>query len=452
MGLYSRPVPKLPRAVDGTLIPGRCYRIWRESAAWFTNQIAGLGHTYIFNPSLINEFRASFSRQSFSSHPDTFGYPDSVTGLSQVQKVLAPSKLWLPPYEPEPTFRVSGLTQFGTPDWTNGSSMAEAYTFLDNVTKIIGKHTLKTGFVYRIEHSARIINPPLRLSFDGRLTQDPTTTLGAPGMAQFLLGAVDNGSGLSYTAYPYYRWRYWGFYVQDDFRITSNFTLNFGVRYDINGLFKTRQGQGAMSNFCLSCPNELANGLPGKMVYWGDKEFPDNTDMAPANKDSIGPRVNFSWAPTKDRKTIIRGGFDIFYTNAANSFNNVGQGIAQGPQWQVFLDYPKSFYPNQCAPFTGNCVVFPLSDTTTDKSLLTQPPVPADRLPLAAHRTRPWAPRASSSTFRLLTIPCRLCGAWRSSASFHGTLWWMSVTWETTARTWLATRFATSTMYTPRTG
>jgi hypothetical protein len=353
---------------------------------WFTNQIAGIGHTYIFNPSLINEFRASFSRQSFSSHPDTFGYPDSVTGLSQVQKVLAPSQLWLPPYEPEPTFAVSGVTKFGTPDWTNGSSMAEAYTILDNVTKIIGKHTLKTGFVYRIEHSARIINPPLRLNFDGRLTQDPTTGLGAPGLAQFLLGAVDNGSGLSYTAYPYYRWRYWGFYVQDDFRITSNFTLNFGVRYDINGLFKTRHGQGAMSNFCLGCPNELTNGLPGKMVYWGDKEFPDNTDMFPAKKNSIGPRVNFSWSPTKDRKTIIRGGFDIFYTNAANSFNNIGQGIAQGPQWQVFLDYPKSFYPDQCAPFTGNCVVFPLSDTTVDKSTLTQPPVPADRLPLAAHR------------------------------------------------------------------
>ena len=157
-------------------------------------------------------------------------------------------------------------------------------------------------------------------------------------MAQFLLGAVDNGSGLSYTAYPYYRWRYWGFYIQDDFRITSNFTLNFGVRYDINGLFKTRHGQGAMSNFCLSCPNPLANGLPGKMVYWGDPEFPDNSDMAPANKNSIGPRLNFSWTPTKDRKTIIRDGFDIFYTNAANSFNNVGQGIAQGPQWQVFLD------------------------------------------------------------------------------------------------------------------
>ena len=357
---------------------------------WFTNQVAGIGHTYIFNPSLINEFRASFSRQSFSSHPDTFGYPDSVTDLAEVQKVLAPSRLYLPPYEPSPSFYVAmpaggGRAQFGTPDWRNGSSMAEAYTYLDNITKILGKHTLKTGFVYRLEHSARIINPPLRLEFDCGLTKDPTTNLGAPGLAQFMLGAVDNCSGLSYTQYPYYRWRYWGFYVQDDFRITSSFTLNIGVRYDINGYFKTRDSQGPMSNFCLSCPNELT-GLPGKMIYWGDKVFPKGHDMAPANKNSIGPRVNFSWTPTKDRKTIIRGGFDIFYTNAANSFNNIGQGIASGPQWQVFFDYPKSFYPKQCASFTQNCVVFPLSDTTVDKSTLSNPPVPADHLPLAAHR------------------------------------------------------------------
>jgi hypothetical protein len=358
---------------------------------WFTNQVAGIGNTYVFSPSLINEFRASFSRQSFSTHPTTAGYPDSVTNLSGIQQALGPSKLSLPPYEPSPSFYVGlpagdGNTQFGTPDWRNGSSMAEAYTFLDNVTKILGKHTLKTGFMYRLEHTARIINPPLGLDFNNGLTGDPTTALGGDGIAQFSLGAVGNNSVRSYTAYPYLRDRYWGFFIQDDFRITSNFTLNVGVRYDINGYFKTRTGP--MSNFCLSCPNS-DTGLKGKMVYWGDPEFKNGTDMAPANKDSIGPRVNFAWTPFKDRKTVIRGGFDIMYTNAGNSFNNVGQGIASGPQWQVFQYFTNSFYPNQCAsPLSqsGQCVAFPLGDTTVDKGSLSNPPTPADGLPLAAHR------------------------------------------------------------------
>jgi len=372
----------------GPTFPAGIIGFGSNEPVWFLNQISGIGNTYIFSPSLINEFRASYSRQKFSTHPDTAGYPNSVTDLSQVQQELAPSKLYLPPYEPEPSFYVGlpagdGNTQFGTPDWRNGMTMAEAYTFLDNVTKILGKHTIKTGFMYRLEHSARTINPPLDLDFNNGITGNPLTGLGGDGWAQFALGAVGNNSQLSYTAYPYLRDRYWGFFLQDDFRITNSFTLNIGARYDINGYFKTRTGP--MSNFCLSCPNPLT-GLNGEMVYWGDPQFPNGHDMFPANKNSIGPRLNFSWTPFKDHKTVVRGGFDILYTNAGNSFNNVGQGIASGPQWQVFLNYSNSFYPNQCASLTGQCVAFPLSDTTTDKSLLTQPPVPADRLPLAAHR------------------------------------------------------------------
>jgi hypothetical protein len=52
----------------------------------------------------------------------------------------------------------------------------------------------------------------------------------------------------------------------------------------------------------------------------------------------------------------------------------------------MFLNYSGSFYPDKCAPLSGQCVVFPLSDTTVDKSTLTQPPLPADRQPLAAHK------------------------------------------------------------------
>jgi hypothetical protein len=356
---------------------------------WFRNQLAGIGNTYIINPTFINEFRASFSRQSFTSHPATGGYPNSVTDLSGVQKVLAPVQLPALPFEPEPSISIglqanAGTALMGTPGWANGSSMAESYTYLDNVTKILGKHTLKAGFMYRLEHAARTLNGPDALNFNGSLTQDPSTGLGAPGLAQFELGAVGNTSQASFSAYPFLRWREWGAYIQDDFRITPNLTLNIGLRYDLNGYFKTRE-PGPMSNFCLTCENPLT-GLPGEMVYWGDSEFPNNSDMFPANKNDIAPRFNFSWAPFKDRKTVIRGGYDIIYTNALQEFNNVGQGIASGPQWQDYNNYSGSFYPNQCAPLSGNCVAFPLSDTTTNKSTLTQPPIPAGLVPPAAIR------------------------------------------------------------------
>src|SRR2546430_9535549 len=59
-------------------------------------------------------------------------------------------------------------------------------------------------------------------------------------------------------------------------------------KYDIYDVYKTRHGQNVISNFCLSYPNELANGLHVNMAYCGDKEFPDNTDIAPATQGSIG--------------------------------------------------------------------------------------------------------------------------------------------------------------------
>src|SRR5689334_22691181 len=47
-----------------------------------------------------------------------------------------------------------GQHQVRPTTWVNMNTAAEAYTLLDNVTKIIGRHTLKTGFVYRLEHTA----------------------------------------------------------------------------------------------------------------------------------------------------------------------------------------------------------------------------------------------------------------------------------------------------------
>ncbi len=360
----------------------------------FANQVAGFGNTYILSPTFFNEFHASFSRQFLTTNPSQGGYPNSVSDLSQVNQVLGPSQIFVGTFTASPSFSVGmpdgGSSSFGPPGWVNMLMATESYTILDDVTKIVGRHTIKTGFVYRLEHAGRSISDPTTLAFDGRLTGDPNTGLGAPGLTQFMMGTVssDGASATGLTADPYLRDSYWGFYVQDDFRITPKFTLNMGLRYDIPGFFQTREGP--MSNFCLSCPNSYT-GRPGKMIYWGDPGFPWGSNIAPANKTDFGPRLNFSWAPWSDRKTVFRGGYDIFYTNATNSYNNIGQGIAPGPDWQSFNIWNGSFYPGQCAPFSGQCVAFPLSNTTVVKGNLTTPPVPADHLPPAAHEVPGYA-------------------------------------------------------------
>jgi hypothetical protein len=351
----------------------------------FANQIIALGNTYSLRPTLINEFRASFSRQYMTTHPSQ-PYPDSVTGQSQVQQELAPLKIPQDPFFPMPTWDIGspegGSITFGPEGWVNMNTGAEAYTILDNVTKIMGKHTLKTGFLYRLEHTAYESGFPTTFNFGwngapAEQVVNPITGLGGSGLAQFMLGGVSSQMRNSSTGVmwkPYERFRYWGLYVQDDYRVTPRLTLNVGLRWDIYGLYKTRQHPN--SNFCLGCPNSTT-GLPGKVIYEGDPRWPMDSDIAPANKDSFGPRFNFSWTPFADRKTIVRGGYDIFYSNAFAEINSPGQAAANAPGWNQEYDWEGSFYPSQCTPLSGQCVAFPLSDTTTNKANLTTPPLPS---------------------------------------------------------------------------
>jgi hypothetical protein len=339
------------------------------------SQIIALGHTYAFSPRLVNEFRASFSRQFLSTleHP----YPDSITSQSEVEQRLAPSLLPTSSFFPTPNFALTstpggGFLTFGPTPWTNIATGAEAYTILDNVTRIMGKHTLKTGFIYRLDHASYASGFPTTLDFSGSLTQDPNSGLGGNSFAQFMLGAVpaDGSTAAGRLQPPYIRWRSWGFFVQDDFHVKPNFTLNLGLRYDLNGYFRARYYP--MGNFCFTCLNPVT-GLKGQNIYEGDPGFPKG-DILPANHTSFAPRFNFAWSPSALRKTVIRGGYDIFYSDAIENVNAPGQSAANGAGWGLSGSWDKSFYP-QCVAFAGPCVAFPLSESSTNKTSLLFPSI-----------------------------------------------------------------------------
>lgn len=350
--------------------------------------IISLGNNYVFTPTLLNEFRLSFSRQALTTHP-SLPYPNSVTDQLGVEQQLAPIGLPRDPYFPIPHFSMStpqSSLSFGPTAWTNMNQGAQAYTVIDNITKIMGRHTLKTGFMYRHETNWYQSGFPLDLNYSGQLVQDPSTGLGASGLAQFMMGAVsnagrDSSSGVMWS--PTERYSYWGIYGQDEFKIKPNFTLSYGLRYELFEPFSTLQAP--LSSFCLTCKNSTT-GLPGEVVYQGGPNWPGGgSSLGPSNKTDFGPRINFSWAPFKDRKTVFRGGYDILYSNAYNGINEPGQGAANAPGWNQEYDWNGSFYPSQCAPFSGECVAFPFAPTPTSKASLSGLPSnfpAANRAPL----------------------------------------------------------------------
>lgn len=328
------------------------------------NQIFSIGNTYSLGSTLINEFRASFTRQFITTHPD-HPLPNSITDQSAVLALMAAREIPEGNLYPTPYFGV-GNYEWGPTSWSNAVNMAEAYTFSDNITKVMGRHTITAGLMYRLEHTTIEDGFPTILSFGG-LDINPLSGLGGgEGLSQFLQGAVGDGSFTGRALTSYQRARAWGFHGQDEFHVTPSFTLNLGLRYDIFGYYKTRYPVDA--NFCFSCGNS-ATGLPGSIVYTHGQQ-----DVAPPLWKDVAPRVNFAWTPFRDKKTVIRGGYDIFYSNAAQIQMAPGQaGGTDEPGWEEESNWVESWTPQQCTSFTGACVAFPLSDTTTNKASLLFP-------------------------------------------------------------------------------
>lgn len=299
------------------------------------NQIFTIGHTHTFGSTLINEARASFTRQNQRAQAN----PDELVGNKAIQERVKGLNFITDQFSPAPTIGVGGLPGFGPQQWQNAIQGVDAFSVLDNVTKIVGSHTVKTGLMWRRDRNWNLASWGYGLSFGGGLTNDPVSGLGGNGLAQFLLGAVDTGSGYGTYHAPYQSNDYWGFYVQDDYRVSSKLTLNIGLRYDLFGWFRERTD--AMANFDFSAMNPKVP-YKGRIVYFGTPSHPDR-NVFPANKNSIGPRINFAWTPFSDRKTVIRGGYDIVYSNGISAAFGDQNGGISAPAYANFIPYQGDF-------------------------------------------------------------------------------------------------------------
>ncbi|HKN76190.1 MAG TPA: TonB-dependent receptor [Candidatus Acidoferrum sp.] len=183
------------------------------------------------------------------------------------------------PNEPgEVGLQIPGVVNnLGTSIFIPNLTITRRYEFGDNFTLIRGHHTMKFGGseLLRGNHTESHTFFPGRFIF-GSLPGDLITPL-LPSIdplqaASFGLPQVFQ-QGFGDPTYPYYTRPFTALYWQDSWKIRSNFTLNYGLRYELDSQFA-----------------------------------PLNT----YSKD-FGPRVSFAWDPFKDHKTVVRGGYGIFY-------------------------------------------------------------------------------------------------------------------------------------------
>ena len=184
------------------------------------------------------------------------------------------------------------------------------FSIKDDLTISKGSHTIKTGFTFDRQQANGFGQQDIggRAGFSFLETGVPgATTLanaGGNSFASFLLGAADTGrtETIRYLqqVYPYY-----GFYVQDDWRINDKLVLNYGLRYEFTQ--PPRAGGDQYSDFSPTKPNPAVNNYPGALVFAGDGPGREGTSsLFPGYYGALAPRVSFAYSAND--KTIVRGG------------------------------------------------------------------------------------------------------------------------------------------------
>jgi outer membrane receptor protein involved in Fe transport len=264
-----------------------------------TDSFGVLAHNYYYNPSvtwyhnfsptMINEARYTYSRRqalSISGGVDTT--IDQQIGLTGVNQSFFP------------TVTVNGFQSLGNTtqqERLQGPIRSDSYQ--DNVTVIRGKQTVKFGIEYRYSSNLDKYYP----TAGGSFTFNNTAT--GSGLAALELGWVDQASLLA--TYPLHtRADSYAAFIQDDWRVTPNFTLNLGLRWDIDQpRWESNNRQNSFD------PTEInpVSGTPGVITFSGldgVSKYANNWDL-----HNFGPRLGFAWKATD--KWVVRGGGAILY-------------------------------------------------------------------------------------------------------------------------------------------
>jgi hypothetical protein len=247
----------------------------RATPNWTT--FWNVNHTHIFNSSALNELRVGFMR--------LVGIPDEAPNIDV------------------PGITITGATGFSTSSYPNGW-WQDNYHVKDIFTWIKGSHQIKTGGELRLMwgSATNTTNYVPAYQFTNLLNF-------ADDEARQMTRYVDPRTGEPVTAYSELAQTEWALFVNDDWKISRNLSINVGVRYENYGTF--RDTDDGLRNLILGSGSTFNERLANAKVDFVDKFYPtDNNNFA--------PRVGFAWDPKGNGKTSIRGGYGLAYDRLMN--------------------------------------------------------------------------------------------------------------------------------------
>ncbi|HMF76167.1 MAG TPA: carboxypeptidase regulatory-like domain-containing protein [Bryobacteraceae bacterium] len=273
-------------------------------------RLGGLTETHTFSPSLINEFKIAYSQ--FQNPRST---NDSATNFLQMFNIPG-TRADGPARTGVPQVTVNGFATLGEPTNFPQVRTDHTYQLADSVSWNVDKHAFKFGGdFHRFQSNGTIVgNGRGSFIFNAQNTA-PTTTYA---FADLLLGTPTSAARSPLSPRIYDRTGIYAGFLQDDWKVSSRFTINWGLRYEYN--LPTFEKYNTLSNF---------NPTTGQIDIAGQNGVPNG--LWDRNAFDLEPRFGFSWQPFHSSRTVVRGGYGIFYNAPALNAVNSGPQQSNAP-------------------------------------------------------------------------------------------------------------------------
>ncbi len=277
--------------------------------------------THAFNNSLVGDIRLSFNRYS---NPSPNG--SVAAGLA----TLTPGDLGLS-MPSIPTSPRNAAPQFSFADGYNGvvgntvgATIFETYDLGPSLTQTIGRHSLHYGGEFSLYHdvTGSVGQPNGAFSFGTGFTQQNYTVGNKDGsaIAEALLG-IPNGGSVQWQYGPYESYKYFGFYVQDNYKVNSKLAINAGIRWD-EERSPTERNNRLLAGIDLNALNPLTsmityptgnvlpNGAQITNPIRGAVQYASSSNPAYLNNTGFWqPKLGLSFAPNNN--FVVHAGYTL---------------------------------------------------------------------------------------------------------------------------------------------